>query len=146
MTLLEKSRLSGMSSGDALLIPPLINRTAAEEAFLERVGSLSEIEACSRRGESGYPAKRGWHTWYHGNGRNFLYWSNHISPPATSGFEVDRSAFLSELIQSLPTDALANGRIVLLDESSYPIYQWGRYEPSEGTVRFIEIPAPIPLE
>ena len=135
-----------MTSGEALLIPPPTNRTAAEEAFLDRAGSLSEIEESSRRGKSGYPVKRGWHTWYHGNGRNFLYWNNQISPPATSGFEVDQSAFLSELIQSLPTDALANGRIVLLDESSYPIYQWGRYEPSEGAARFIEIPAPVPLE
>ncbi|MGY8690554.1 MAG: hypothetical protein ACKVHP_22805, partial [Verrucomicrobiales bacterium] len=99
----------------------------------------------SPRGESGSPTSAGWHTWYHGEGRHFIYWQRDSSGNI-AGCEVDRMAFLSKLIQDLPTDRLENGRIVLRDEAAYPIYQWGNYEPDTHIQPIVEVPTTAPIE
>jgi signal transduction histidine kinase len=127
--------------------PPQTNLTANETAFLDRLGSMSELlkNLGSPRGESGSPTSAGWHTWYHGEGRHFIYWQRDSSGNI-AGCEVDRMAFLSKLIQDLPTDRLENGRIVLRDEAAYPIYQWGNYEPDTHIQPIVEVPTTAPIE
>lgn len=143
---LVNQMMIGTANG-ALIHPPPNYRTASEEAFLKRLDDLPDLLKTlgqpRREDESRHSS--GWHTWYHASGRHFLYW-RHDEAERIIACEVDRMAFLAELIQSLPTDRLENGRISLLDESAYPVYQWGEYEPGSTIRPIVEIQAPEPIE
>ena len=129
--------------------------TAEETAFLRRVGSLDEVLVDLDAGggeQASATAMVGWHPWFHGRGRHVLYWrrlpmdSQDLTSLPVVGCEVDRSALIAALIEDLPTDRLENGRIALRDESTYPIYQWGHYDPGNDANPAAEIPAPPPFE
>ena len=81
---------------------------------------------------------KGWHTWFMGDGINFIYWKQTKTSDqeiVIEGVELNRSALLSEIINSLPT---TNGndsdfRISLLDVNGDTIYQWGSFSPLESS-------------
>lgn len=137
--------IQGTTAGD-LVFPLREAATDAEEALYRRLDLSAALKQLGRStGEQGEaPSDRGWHTWYHGHGRNFLYWWRNRQE--IRACEVNRMAFLSHLIAALPTDALENGRIALLDESAQPIYQWGSFEPAPAMLPVVTRQAPAPLD
>lgn len=125
---------------DGLLYPSVeIPISSQEELFLTRIKEtdisynfLQKSEA-EIRNES---VKKGWHTWFMGDGLNFIYWNKkeitdgHI----IIGIELNRSAVLSKIINSLPAtdDENSSIRISLFDVSGNIIYQWGSWSPPEN--------------
>ena len=113
-----------------------------EEAFLTRVKETdisfnyllkSEIEV-----EAGDTIK-GWHTWFMGDGINFIYWKKTESSEqemVIKGAELNRSALLSKVINRLPETNENNSsfRISLLDVNGNIIYQWGSFSPPGDAV------------
>ncbi len=95
--------------------------------------------------------EHGWRVWYWEHGLDLLFWrrlpDNHVI-----GVEVDRARLLADLIGELPqTDplksSLADGRIALLDAKGSTVYQWGVFDPGEGsnTTPAAELPLRAPL-
>ncbi len=88
----------------------------------------------------------GWYGWFWGDGLNWLYWRQPYPGGAVVGAEVDRMAFVAEIVGALPTDTgVAGGRVVLADARARPIYQWGRFDPDEGAAPDAERALGLPL-
>lgn len=95
--------------------------------------------------ESSDPAT-GWYGWFWGDGLNWIYWRQAIPGGAIVGFEVDRVAFLSDVIAALPTDtSVSDGRVILSDARGDPIYQWGKFEPGADEAPIAERALGVPL-
>ncbi len=111
-----------------------------EEAFLTRIKETdisfnfllkSKIETAKES------VNKGWHTWFMGDGINFIYWekakfSDKPNKEAIiKGIELNRSALLSGIINSLPVtnEKNASFRISLFDVNGNTIYQWGSFSP-----------------
>jgi len=95
----------------------------------------------------------GWFVWYWGRGLNLVYWqrrrSGHIVAAA-----LDRARWMADLIAALPdtpqsgTDVLPEAssfRVRLIDSTSQPVYQWGRYDVPDQTAPASEIALSTPL-
>ncbi|MCK5153438.1 MAG: HAMP domain-containing histidine kinase [Spirochaetales bacterium] len=75
-----------------------------------------------------------WHTWFMGDGLNFIYWEKEEfsnKEVVIKGIELNRSALLSGIINSLPVTNEKNSffRISLIDVNGNIIYQWGSFSP-----------------
>ncbi len=89
----------------------------------------------------------GWHTWFWGDGLNLIYWRQPFPGGPVFGVELERMAFLSDVIAALPTETgLGAGRISLSDARGRPVYQWGDYEQSDGEKPAAERALGVPLE
>ena len=93
-----------------------------------------------------FTTDQGWHTWFHGDGAQMIYWLHSPATGLTLGVELDREAIMAEVIAKLPSDTGAGtGSIVLTDASARPIYQWGELEPAADEAPDVSIPLFPPL-
>lgn len=156
----------------AMLFPTMDgSETSGERSFFDRTRSVwdSGIEfgrefdnrvAGSQRGNSQkLPAQRfsqtlniegvhGWHSWFWGNGVNFIFWHRERGRRVI-GIELDRMAFISNILAALPdTDTERSGiagRIVLRDAQNNALYQWGGYEAKPDALPAARLPVRAPL-
>lgn len=81
-----------------------------EREFLRRAESLAGggfAAAVGRRpGEDGGLPERGWRDWYHGDGRHWAVWRSEGDGSRVSGIELERMAFVADVIEALPFDGL----------------------------------------
>jgi len=139
---------------DGLIYPSAkILLSRREEAFLARIKetdiSFNFLQK-SETEESGGTFLEGWHTWFMGNGLNFIYWNKKETTDrgvVIEGIELNRSALLSKIINSLPETNEDNSsiRISLFDVSGNILYQWGSWSPTEKTVTDSELTLNYPL-
>jgi signal transduction histidine kinase len=102
-----------------------------------RDGPSPEAESMAPGRKSTSGLARGWHTWYEGEGLQFLYWWRDTADTMNC-VQANRARLLMDLIAALPeTDALdpilTSGRIALRDARGNVLYQWGAYDPAEDT-------------
>ncbi|MAG13015.1 MAG: hypothetical protein CMN78_00275 [Spirochaetales bacterium] len=141
---LRKSRLIKqifVLSADGTLShpPPLESASLKEAAFFIRTNSIGITkELFLRSSEAAAQTRRsaGWHTWFWGEGINFIFW-RHDSDGTIVGFELERSAMISDIVAAMPDTEMdgpigPTGRIALSDASGNTIYQWGDYRPKDG--------------
>lgn len=153
--------------GRRVFPPPAGPLSAAERDFLQRAGPLwQDKHIFYRTSESGdaetwksyagrnsraraFDTSTGWYVWYWASGANFVFWRR---DPAGNvvGVELNRSRLLADVLAELPNadisgPALPDGRVVLLDSKSDPLYQWGAYEPPKGEGPAATLPLGGPL-
>ncbi len=96
----------------------------------------------------------GWHTWYLGEGVNFIFWKEK-SLSGIIGFELNRMAVIADIINTLPDTGPLSGleishdflfRIVLRDITDNVVYQWGGHSPAEGERPVAVVPVEEPLD
>lgn len=148
-----------MAPDGKLEFPPAdaADRTTDEEAFLVRTKAMREdretfwrpAEHASSARTSTAASDAGWYAWYWGSGLNLVRWKREPSGRVVAA-EVDRMAFLSDVVASLPsTDpadpATPRARLRLADANGSPVYEWGLGEPVEDEKpRFIrELSPPL---
>jgi len=99
--------------------------------------------------KSGETISSGWHTWFMGDGVNFIYWKKLKLANGNSvieGVELNRAAVISGIINGLPNTDEENTSflIKLLNINNIIQYQWGLYSPpithSEDAVLSLEYP------
>ena len=144
-------------SGGTLAYPSESEPLSAQETeFLERTREIGLSPGLFHgTAEVRSEARRGWYTWYLGEGINFIFWRKTGS--GIEGIELNRMAVIARIIGALPHEipgeedipvtASPPGtyRIVLEDISGHTVYQWGRYEPGEGDEARAAVPAPHPV-
>jgi len=125
---------------DGKLIHPDIQKSLSrgEEEFLTRASQVFKDPGIFRRtaGETGEVSRHGWHSWYWGDGVNFIYWQRQAEGRVI-GFEVDRYRLIADIIAELPQSRLTapdrpSGAVALLDSKGETIYQWGDYQPEKN--------------
>ena len=141
--------------------------TEEERAFLERTASLwkdgesfwKPAETNSKSPSKGKRGRRsnnvrltqsyGWHTWFWGEGLRLIFWvrqeDGHII-----GAEVERAAMMADIVGQLPVadssrTPLPEGRIVLVDAQTRPLYQWGAYSPAKQAQSVVAQHLPNPF-
>jgi signal transduction histidine kinase len=123
---------------DGLIFPNYdIPLSDNESSFLSRIQETDisyNFLQKSKTENSADTLKSGWHTWFMGDGLNFIYWQKietSNSDTVISGIELNRSSLLSRIINKLPITNEKNFsiRISLLNISGSIIYQWGAYSP-----------------
>jgi len=92
---------------------------------------------------------RGWFTWFWGYGLHIILWQRQPNG-SIIGADLDSSRLLADVINILPeesysTENYLKGRIVLCDAADKNIYQWGRFEPPDGTAPISQIQLKFPL-
>ncbi|MCK5201430.1 MAG: HAMP domain-containing histidine kinase, partial [Spirochaetales bacterium] len=124
-----------------------------EETFLTRIKetdiSFNFLQK-SETEESGKTIRQGWHTWFMGDGINFIYWQKKETSAnelVIEGIELNRSALLSKIINSLPETNEDNSsiRITVLDVSGNILYQWGSWSPANNIVSNSVMPLNYPV-
>jgi len=111
-----------------------------EEAFLTRIKEtdISFNFLIKPEGERVKESiKEGWHTWFMGDGINFIYWAKSEltnGEVVIKGIELNRAALISEIINNLPVTNEKNStfRISLIDVNGNIVYQWGSFSPPES--------------
>jgi len=88
------------------------------------------------------PESAGWHSWFHGNGAQFLLWQRRLDGTVI-GVEINRADMLSDLIADLP-DTLEKG-IEITDASGRPLYRSSQYIDAPDTPGCMDS-LPHPLE
>lgn len=124
-----------------------------EKAFLSGIKETDISFYFLQKSETENPGEtlsKGWHTWFMGDGLNFIYWNKQkISDRGViiEGIELNRSAVLSGIINSLPETNEKNTsiRISLFDVSGNILYQWGSYSPNKEIVADSTLPLSYPL-
>ncbi len=124
-----------------------------EKAFLSGIKETDISFYFLQKSETENPGEtsvQGWHTWFMGDGLNFIYWNKQKITDREviiEGIELNRSALLSRIINSLPetNDTNYSIRISLFDVSGNILYQWGSYSPAEETVAGSTLPLGYPL-
>ena len=143
-----------MSDEGPFLYPDLTGTmTDREREFFIRTRSIWNLgERLDGSGDDPTIPDRshGWHTWFWGNGMQFLFWRKGAGD-RLEGFEVDRVALFSEIIARLPpTQIIPSGleeeRITLSNERGNVFYQWGNYEPKSGESATVSLPLEAPLQ
>jgi signal transduction histidine kinase len=108
-----------------------------EEAFLVRIRETDisyDFFQKSNTEESGEALTEGWHTWFMGDGINFIFWKRLKLSDGSfviQGVELNRSAVLSGIINDLPDTNKEDTSflISLININSSIQYQWGLYSP-----------------
>lgn len=128
---------------EGLLYPSReISISKKEDDFLTRIKetdiSFNFLIKPDAEGLDEKQKSKGWHTWFMGDGINFIYWKqtkNSDQEIVIEGVELNRSALISEIINSLPAtnENDSDFRISLLDVNGGIIYQWGSFSPLEST-------------
>lgn len=137
-----------------------------EREFLRRAESLAGggfAAAVGRRpGQDGDLPDRGWRDWYYGDGRHWALWRSMGDDGGVAGIELERMAFMSDLIEVLPfeesmpglkvqfyrdrggdgaADDAATGPLVgglervvyrLVDERGQVLHRWGGAAADDG--------------
>lgn len=125
----------------------------AEQAKGTGIGLADLLGTRTRGAPAAEPAAAatdtGWYAWYWGSGLNLVRWKREPSGRVVAA-EIDRMAFLADVISSLPpTDpadpATPRACFRLADANGAPVYEWGLGEPAEGEKpRFArELSAPL---
>ena len=141
--------------GERIHPPPGGPLNTAEREFLERAGQVwKDKQAFFRTAEdpkSAPAAARGygWYVWYWGAGTNLLFWRRAASGHVI-GVELSRTRLQADIVAHLPSSdpvapGLPHGRIVLVDSSGSPLYQWGAYEPAKDEKRQASVALSAPL-
>jgi signal transduction histidine kinase len=121
-----------------------------EEAFLVRIRETDisfDFLQKSKTEKSGEVLTEGWHTWFMGDGINFIFWKKLKLSDGSfiiQGVELNRAAVLSSIINYLPDTNEENTsfQIKLKNINSTIQYQWGLYSP----LLFHSPDAVLPLE
>ncbi len=89
----------------------------------------------------------GWHTWFYGDGPQWLYWKR-LTDGTTIGVEVERAAFFAALIaRSENNKASARGsRLRLTAADGTVLHQWGAFEPPALRKPVMTLVASTPLQ
>ena len=126
-------------SKDGKLIHPDIQTrlNRSEEEFLTRASQVFKDPGIFQQtsGESAEVSRQGWHSWYWGEGVNFIFWQRQADGRVI-GFDLDRYRLIADIIAELPQSKLTapdqpSGAVALLDSKGETIYQWGDYQPQE---------------
>ena len=130
-------RLSRVSERQTATIPILTQKTV----FSGKTGrSTNTIRPAATSRETG------WHAWFHNNDVHLLHWVR-LSNGTTLGSEINRPAFLSRLIGSLPTsNSLPDARIILRSATRQTLYHWGDHNPTDNEDPIIALTLSPPLE
>lgn len=137
-----------------LVFPPMAtpaSLTTQEREALQRTASVWDGGSLfTQEGEDGSRASSGWHTWYWGNGLQWMYWLRDGNQVYVA--ELNRSRLIAELIAALPDAGTeyaskqettpSGGRVRLLDSAGLVLYQWGGADDMETP----QVVASLPLE
>lgn len=164
-----------LPDGDLLHPPMDAPRNESEEAFLTRAAvflrdkDLVRLSNGSGAGEpdrgaaansafrldtetaGGSSSHHGWFVWYYGRGLELIFWCRRESGHIV-GIELDRARWKADLISSLPetsSDKTASdgaSRVQLVDSNGDTVYQWGQFDPPDGTGPLVERALSEPLE
>jgi len=136
-----------LSADGTMLSPDLQDPgslTDAEREALERTrtvwtsGALrpARPETGVRRGPAREARAVHWHSWYWGDGLQWILWYETPSGEIHA-LELDRARLLAEVVGSLPDTSPdgddLGGRVRLRDAGGQLLYQWGAYEPAEDS-------------
>ncbi len=88
---------------------------------------------------------QGWVSWYWAEGLHLLFWRR-AADGGVVGAEVERIALISKIVAALPTDALAQGRMALVDPRGEVVTQWGPLSIAAGAVADAKAPLDAPLD
>jgi len=137
--------------------PPIANPTQlsrSERDSLERTQRIWDGGALAStifdRGETAaaLASDSGWFTWYWEDGIRWIAWRRDVT--TDYAIELERTRVLSEIINDLPdtrigTDERVDSLIRLRDASNRIVYQWGQFEPDDGSEPVVRVPATEPL-
>lgn len=139
---------------DGLIYPDSeIPLSSNEQSFLARIKetdiSFNFLQKPDTENQKG-TFNKGWHTWFLGNGLHFIYWTKRESinnEIIIQGIELNRSALLSKIINSLPETDKNNSsfRISLFNVSGIILYQWGSWPPPENNTADSSMSLDYPL-
>ncbi len=108
--------------------------TFSEASFYERTKSIWNTGIHFYNQDESQTTKRGWYTWFWGDGIHLIFWRWRPLSRRIIGIEVDRKALLVDIIEQLPSRKtvkpdLFNNRTTLVDAKSRVLHQWGTYKP-----------------
>jgi signal transduction histidine kinase len=91
----------------------------------------------------------GWHTWFMGDGINFVFWHT-SAEDFRVGMYVDRIALISKIIAILPDSDFVDevdesSRIAVIDARGEVLYQWGLFNPAVEQMPVADIALSDPL-
>ncbi len=72
-----------------------------------------------------------WLSWYWAEGLHLLFWRR-APQGGVVGVEVERVGVLARVVGALPTTALEDGRMELVDSRAQTVHQWGPMLPADG--------------
>jgi len=133
------SQIFVLNKDGKLFFPDIHKRlNRGEEEFLTRASQVFKDPGIFHQttGETAEVSRHGWHSWYWGDGVNFIFWRRDPSGRVI-GFEVDRFRLIADIIAELPQSKLTapdqpTGAVALQDSKGETIYQWGDYQPEEN--------------
>jgi signal transduction histidine kinase len=128
--------------------PPKGRLTRAETTFVQRTEGLwsGKDQMSGPANEAGEPVTEGWYTWYWQRGLHLLFWRSQPDGDRV-GAELDRTRLLADLLSLLPaTDGDRPERVVLRDGRGKVVYQWGAFDPPDGSLAKAEVDLSTPLE
>ncbi len=143
-----------LSDQDGLIYPSAdIPLSRKEEAFIARIKETDISFNFLQKSDTENPKEtslQGWHTWFMGDGLNFIYWQEKESSAhkvVIEGIELNRSALLSRIINSLPVTNEENStiRISLFDVNGNILYQWGSWSPANNIISDSVMPLNNPV-
>jgi signal transduction histidine kinase len=110
----------------------LLGTAAGESGDTPSASAAGGVQSTSLAARPAQPSPGAWHTWYWGNGLQWMLWYEDAVGRIRAA-EINRARLLAELIAALPeTDTLepelTDGRIVLADSAGRPLYQWGTHD------------------
>ncbi|MCA9086439.1 MAG: HAMP domain-containing histidine kinase [Planctomycetaceae bacterium] len=157
----SRSDLSRSEDGAAQRVPilPDLNDAELQQQLVQEAYPSAAVRNIELFAESS-----GWFPWYWDRGLNLIYWQRRPSGHIV-GCALERARWIADLIAKLPetvatpADSSATGfrkqipdpfgglqsRIRLINSSAASVYQWGRYEPEEGSRPLCDIPLDAPL-
>tara|TARA_R110002072_G_scaffold271038_2_gene430916 strand:- start:9023 stop:10681 length:1659 start_codon:yes stop_codon:yes gene_type:complete len=98
-------------------------------------------------------ADEGWHAWYWGRGVHLIYWQRR-SDGTVVGLFIERGRWMADLIAALPetmsrqhdgASVATTARFRLIDSMGQSMYEWGEFEPPDGSMSLTETAVSSPL-
>ena len=95
----------------------------------------------------------GWHVWYWGRGVHLIFWQRRDDGNVV-GLFIERGRWMADLIAALPetmsrqhdgVSVATTARFRLVDSMGQSVYEWGEYEPPEGSTPLTETAVSTPL-
>jgi len=120
--------------------------TAAGDAGSDDTASVQQSNEVPGRS-----SRRGWHSWYWGEGVNLIFWWRETSGTIV-GAELNRSRLMADIIAVLPETGnvpMSQEGVVgmnrLVNSKREPVYQWGQYLPPDEELPLVTIDLSPPL-
>ncbi|QDT49821.1 Alginate biosynthesis sensor protein KinB [Symmachiella dynata] len=129
-------------------ITPVIN----DRDFVRLANAQNDAPGESSGREGEVQRTHGWYALYWGRGVNLIFWHRRESGEIV-GVLLERARWMADLIDILPQTGIPGelnrldekARIRLVDSDGSVVYQWGRYEPPEDQLPFVDLSISRPL-